>query len=238
MKREKLPERTEKELAGHVVRYFQGLHWEVYQEVQLHQGSRIADLVLVQGKRVGIVECKQSFGLPVLEQAFEWRGYAHFIWVATWYTGRERGRLLHRILRDYGIGHLTLTKRYPESSFPSEDVKPQLMRRPSRVDELLEKLAPEHKSTVTAGGNKGGHWTPFRQTCHTLSQVVQEHPGLTLREALAKFKHHYASTASACSNLPEWIEKGRVPGVRLDRTDGKPRLYLIEKQPAEEREHG
>lgn len=76
-----------------------------------------------------------------------------------------------------------------------------------------------------------------RQTCYQLSKVVQEEPGLTLREALAKFKHHYATTASACANLPEWIEKGKVPGVRLDRADGKPRLFLIEQQP-KEREHG
>lgn len=237
MKRMQLPKRTEAELAACIVRYFENLQWEVYQEVQLHQGSRIADIVVVQGGRAGIIECKQSLGLPVLEQAFKWRGHAHFIWVATWYQGRERGRLIERIMRDYGIGHLSMGRRDPEINSPHEDVKPALMRRPHSVEELLGALVPEQKTSVAAGGNRGGHWTPFRQTCYQLSKVVQEEPGLTLREALAKFKHHYATTASACANLPEWIEKGKVPGVRLDRADGKPRLFLIEQQP-KEREHG
>jgi hypothetical protein len=29
-------------------------------------------------------------------------------------------------------------------------------------------------------------------------------------------------------NLPEWIEKGKVPGVRLDKSSGKARLVLTD----------
>src|SRR6185295_4535729 len=83
-----VPKPTEADLARYIVGYFQNLQWEVYQEVQLStQGSR-ADIVVTQGKLVGICECKQSLGLPVLEQAYEWKPYAHFVWVATWYKSR------------------------------------------------------------------------------------------------------------------------------------------------------
>jgi len=32
-------------------------------------------------------------------------------------------------------------------------------------------------------------------------------------------------------NLPEWIEKGKVPGVALDRSDGKLRLVKLPAEP-------
>jgi hypothetical protein len=227
VKRQLLPKFSEADLARQVVRYFQDLHWTVYQEVQLHQGSHRADIVIAQNGRVGVIECKQALGLPVMEQAFEWVGYAHWVWVATWYNGRERSRLASRILKDYGIGHLSQSRRDIELNLPSEDVKPRLLRRPPYLDEMLSSLAPEQQTAAEAGTNRGGHWTPFRRTCYELSRVVRENPGLTLKEALSRFDHHYANTKSATSNLPEWIDKGKVPGVRLDRSDGKARLWTI-----------
>lgn len=54
------PKLTEVDLARHIARYFSDLHWDVYQEVQLMQGGPRADLVVTQGKLVGIVECKHG----------------------------------------------------------------------------------------------------------------------------------------------------------------------------------
>lgn len=221
---------TEADLAGCIVRFFQDQHWEVYQEVQTHQTSPRADIVIVQGKIVGIIECKQSLGLPVMEQAFYWRGYAHFVWVATWYSSRP-ARLAVRILKDYGIGHLEMRMGSFDINSPNEAVAPRLMRCPPNLELLTQKIVPQQKTAVAAGGNRGGYWTPFKSTCYELARIAKEKPGITLKEALDSFKHHYSNTRSAMNNLPEWIAKGKVPGVQLDKSDGRMRLVLTETEP-------
>jgi hypothetical protein len=226
---------TEADLAACVVRYFSDNHWQVYQEVQLYQGSNRADIVVTQGKLVGVIECKQALGLPVLEQAWEWRQHAHLIWVATWARRVPPGRLLWKVTEEHGIGVLQQSmtavdnaKRQQLDPFDgvSERLKPALLRSAPQVDMLRAALRPEHQTTCAAGSSRGGHWTPFKQTCSELERIVRVRPGITLREALGEFKHHYSNTRSAICNLPEWIDKGKVPGVRLDRSDGKLRLWI------------
>jgi hypothetical protein len=51
-----------------------------------------------------------------------------------------------------------------------------------------------------------------------------EHPGCSMKEALDNIETHYASKASARSSMVVWIERGKVPSVRLER-DGR-RLIL------------
>lgn len=219
---------TEADLASCIVRYFTDQHWEVYQEVQIGPLMPRADIVIAQGKTVGIIECKQALGLPVMEQAFYWRGYAHFVWVATWYSSRP-ARLADRILKDHGIGHLEMRTGSFEHNDPGEAVAPTLLRRPPNLELLTQKLVPQQKTMVTAGGNRGGHWTPFKSTCYEIERIAKGNPGITLKEALNSFKHHYSSTRSAMCSLPEWIAKGKVPGVQLDKIDGKLRLVLATK---------
>ncbi len=226
------PKPTEANLAGCIVRFFTDQHWDVYQEVQVGPMMPRADLVVTQGKIVGIVECKQALGLPVMEQAFYWRGYAHFVWVATWYSSRP-ARLATRILKDYGIGHLEMRMGSFEINDPHEVAPPVFLRRPPNLELLTAKLVPQQKTVVAAGGNRGGHWTPFKSTCYALASIAKEKPGILLREALDSFKHHYSNTRSAMCNLPEWIEKGKIPGVRLDKSDGKMRLVLEPEKAAE-----
>lgn len=217
---------TEADLARYIVGYFQNLQWEVYQEVQLSQQGSRADIVVTQGKLVGICECKQALGMPVLEQAFEWKPYAHFVWVATWYKSRT-GMLISRIVKDYGFGHLDHGVFHAESNSTRERVKPVLLRRPPNLELLTQKLRPEHKAGFAeAGGNSGGHFTPFKETCGNLVRIATDKPGISLREALGEFKHHYSSVKSAVAHLPEWIEKGKVPGLRLERVDGRPCLFF------------
>lgn len=223
---------TEAQLAASVVRFFEDQHWEVFPEVQCYQGSNRADLVVRQGKILGVIECKLALGLPVLEQAFGWRGHSNFVWVATVHRNAGEGRLVHTILKDYGIGWLAL---YGDSDDLRERTKPAFMRRPP-LRELLEKqLVPERKlvGEGVAGGNRGGFFTPFKRTCWELERIVKEQPGITLKEALGQFKHHYSNTRSAMCNLPEWIDKGKVEGVRIDRSDGKLRLVLVTPGPVE-----
>lgn len=86
---------------------------------------------------------------------------------------------------------------------------------------LAAELQPEHKTHAKAGAiGAGGRWTPFRNTCEQLARIVRSQPGVTLKAAVDELKHHYASDAGARSSLAHWIERGKVPGVRLSRSHG------------------
>lgn len=213
---------TEAELAAQMVELLEEQGWEVFQEVQLRSSRGRADIVARRDPLICVVECKLALGLPVIEQVWEWREYAHLLWVAT--KSSYPGKFSHKLLRDYGIGWFA---KYLHD-LPRENIKPTLLRRPPRLDEIEVALTEDRKSHGVAGTNRGGHWTPFRQTCHGLADIVKQNPGITLKEALGKFEHHYSNVASAMSALPEWVEKGKVPGVRFDGEKGNRRLVLVE----------
>lgn len=155
---------TEADLARYIVGYFQDLHWDVYQEVQLSTQSKRADIVVTQGRLVGVCECKQSLGLPVLEQAFNWKTYAHFVWIATWH--RRPGPFIRRLMKDYGFGHLEHYENSAECNTTREGIKPTLLRCPPELDTLRGALRPQQRSGFAqAGANSGGHFTPSRTPC-------------------------------------------------------------------------
>jgi hypothetical protein len=58
VKPEEKPKPTEADLAACIVRYFADQHWGVFQEVQVGPMMPRCDIVITQGKIVGIVECK------------------------------------------------------------------------------------------------------------------------------------------------------------------------------------
>lgn len=218
----KTEDKSEQALGERIVRYFGDREWEVFQEVRTRQHGGVADIVVRQGRIVGVVECKRTLNLSVIEQAYEWIAYAHFVWVATWHS-IPRGRLMYKILQDYGIGWLSSYR-----GDVRETTKPAFRRVPPNLSLLTDCLTEERRHVGVAGSAHGGYWTPFRQTGWELQRLAKEKPGITLREALESFRHHYASTKSAMCNLPSWIDKGKFPEVRLDRSDGKLRLVPVE----------
>jgi hypothetical protein len=226
---------SEQDLARHVVTWLQDYGWEVYQEVQPSWGGPIADIVAVQGPLLWVVECKTSFGIAVMEQAYHWEHYAHLTSVATppakanrrWASRWFRERVLFGAT---GIGHLVV---HPSMSYlkggesPVEEAfKPRLRRRISR--QLRESLVSQQKTEVEAGSANGGHWTPFRQTCRHLRDFVATHPGCSIKDAVGAIDHHYNTPASARSSLRVWIEKGRVTGVRSERDGRLIKLFASE----------
>lgn len=216
------PDRTEADLARAVIAYLRAEQWRVYQEVSFNGG--IIDLVVTRGPLLGVVECKQALGLPVLEQCFRSVGHAHVIWAATWRATRRGHGLIETIMRDHGFGVIVVDRRDLDVSV---GIAPGLRRRIGDwTSKLRDQLVPEQESGhAEAGTNRGAVWTPWRHTCLQLRRVVEESPGLTLKEAIARTKHHYNTDACARSALAVWVKRGRVAGVRLVR-EGK-RIHLM-----------
>ena len=208
----------ETDLARAVVSHLRALRWEIYPEVRPKGLKGCADIVAVQGPVVWVVETKLSFGLSVIEQAHDWRKYAHFVSVAVPWS--ERTRMAEIICRRLGIGVLRVAPgaAIDERCLPAFNGKALATR-------VKDGLTEKHKTYAEAGNAQGRRYTPFRRTCEEVALAVAERPGLLLAELLDRVKTHYLNRASARTCLPRWIREGIVPGVRLERDGRALRLY-------------
>jgi hypothetical protein len=208
---------SEEVMARSVVTELQRQGFDVYEEVSTGYGGRRADIVGVRGPAVMIVECKTSLSLKLLDQLVSWQGCAN--WIVGAYGGGRVGRAVTALCKGEGVGlwsvgHTDIDERIP----------PRFTRRSSGA--IKSSLFPEQRSAEYAkAGSQGGYYTPFRSTCRALYDVAREHPGIPLRDAIRRIKHHYSTERSAVSALPALIRRGVVEGVRI--TNGAPlRIYL------------
>jgi hypothetical protein len=221
---------SESELAGAVVRHIREDGWEVWQEVQLSSYSAIADIVAYRAPVYWIIECKLRFGLEVVDQACNWRRFAHYISVSVPYVSDRSGSgTLNFVCKHFGIGVIEVGKRGDWSTgysvYDHRSLTPTLMRKPPSIEQLKNGLRDEHKTWAEAGNSSGRRYTPFADTCYGLARVVAAIPGISFAEALGKIKHHYSTDQSARSSLLKWIEAGRVKDVKVIRSGKAIHLY-------------
>lgn len=211
---------TEQQLGEVVVSYLEAIGADVYQEVEV--GSGVADIVARVRAEIWIVEVKTSLSLALLVQAMERREHAHRVFVAAPHTRTMRETSV--ICEEIGIGLLDVSLAregvmVPGFRFgePAVRVVVEGRRWNSRPVALAKRLVPEHKTHAKAGAvGAGGRWTPFRDTCERLARVVTDEPGITLKDAITKISHHYRTGASARSSIAHWLQRGKVPGVRME----------------------
>ena len=217
---------TEEELAAIVVENLQE-GWDVYQEVQVHGSGGVADIVAVAGPKVWIIEVKKTLSWVLLEQALRWRGWAHLVSIATPIRKRGKGsQAIQIVLRTLGIGHLEVHRsEYEWRSGVNECVRPRWNKAVENGRAIRDRLCEEHKSFAKAGTAGGGHFTPFKATCKELRALVKCEPGISLREAFGRIKHHYASINSACGAMRTWILEGKVKGLRVEYRGRTPHLF-------------
>jgi hypothetical protein len=211
---------SEQTVAAITVAYLEQLGADVYQEVQVSGG--VADIVARVGFELWIVEVKTSMSLALVAQAMERRRLAHRVFVAAPTTKTLRDIL--PILDEVGLGMFEVTPGWDAGSM---SLAPRVVQRlwsrrwNTHPVALARELKPEHKTHAKAGAvGGGGRWTPFRGTCEELARVVAAEPGIALKAAITKTKHHYRSERSAISSLAHWCQRGRVAGVKLARSNG------------------
>jgi hypothetical protein len=215
VKREQLSEQAVAEV---VVAYLEEIGADVYQEVEVSGG--VADIVARLGVELWIVEVKTSLSLALLTQAMDRRREAHRVFIAAPYT--KNMREVTALCVELGIGLFEVVIRSPGYGIESEVRERASSRRwNQRPVSLAAELRPEHKTHAKAGAlGAGGRWTTFRQTCEELALIVRLEPGIAVKAAVEKLKHHYSSNRSAISSLTHWVERGKVPGVKLARSHG------------------
>ncbi|KKN47175.1 hypothetical protein LCGC14_0665710 [marine sediment metagenome] len=188
---------SEQELAKHVVAWLEEQHWDVYQEVQIFRGGKVADIIAVRGSLLWVIECKKSLSLAVMEQASYWR--THYRSVAVPRQKNEMRRVGIGVAKNYyQIGVLTVGEGYFDFGV-DEIVSAPLKREFHRFAKDIQKcLLPEHKTYAMAGSNDGGHYTPYKRTMDAVKSFIEKNPGCTLKEIIDSIgKGHYANSQSA-----------------------------------------
>ncbi len=214
---------SEAELAKDVLDHLRAEGWETFQEVNAPAGA--ADIVATRGQLVAVVECKKRLCIEVIEQAYRWLPYAHFVWAAVW--GHSASGLLWRIANDFGIG--VVTNSHHNRGQDIREHGGRLNRRPPAVAALRALLAPQHKGGYQeAGTNHGRRWTPYQSTLHELRNAVKAQPGITLKDAIDSIRHHYASSSSARASLKHWLDAGKVEGLRVEQDGRLLKLYPMQ----------
>jgi hypothetical protein len=207
------PKLSEKELAVSVIEAMRQWHWEIYQEV-IYGGGR-CDIVGKCGNLLWAVECKTTFSLAVIEQAYNARFHAHYSSVAV----PTQNNFAEHICRQLGIGAIHC-KGYAD---PVERVKPKLNRRP-----MLFKLVDDQKTSGEAGSQNSDYYTPFRKTVKNLIGYVSRHEGCHFDEALKEIDYHYHTFGSAKSCLRGFIGTV-IPELRAEIINKKLCLFLNNK---------
>ena len=214
---------SEVELAAHVVAWLSGRGWSVHQEVEMGRGGPRCDLVAVRGKLLWAIECKTGVGLAVLEQAHQWLPHAHRVSVA---TRRTRSPFAARVLRDYGVGWLSVA--------PAGRVRPVVAPSERRriSERLVRSLVDEQRTFAPAGNARARFWSPWKATVAEVQAFVAAHPAAPFADLVRGIHHHYRTAATARSCLRRHIEDGLVPGVRLERDGGRLRIWPTPAEPA------
>lgn len=218
----KAPKIVESDLAKVIIRYLESHQWEIYQEVEGCGGR--ADIVAKRDNIQWAIECKTSFGFPVIEQAFNWRGRSHYTSVAVPNRVSSFGQM---ICKQNGIGILTVDiYRMNVDRYDSviEKVKPTLFRKAKGF-----KLYEEQKTWSEAGSQAGGHFTPFKRTVQTLINTVHRQPnGCEFSKLIKELDHHYSSSTTAKSCLKKFIGTDVIPQLEFRTVDGK--LLVFKKE--------
>ena len=224
--------KSEVEVGAILVEALKTAHFEVYQEVRLGRGGSCIDVVAKQGSRIDTYELKMSFSLAVVYQAMNHLGSANTSSIVVPWNRNitDAKRLCSRL----GIGLLTVWDRDKHRSVwhPTEkrwitgdmslrfEVEPQFYR--IKKGWSYEKYLNKAQQTgASAGTNRGGAWSPWKDTVANLIAYVRGRGECKLREAVANISHHYGpNTSRAVAGCTFLLEQGLIPELERYK-DGK-----------------
>ncbi|HEX8349187.1 MAG TPA: hypothetical protein VF598_04435 [Hymenobacter sp.] len=211
---------TDQTYCALVVQCLQADGWDIYQEVETRAGR--ADIVAVRNNLRWAIEVKTSMNLAVMDQARANSAYFHYSSLAvpapkgseprSWRFAQECGQV-------FGYGVISLHPNSYEFQRMRTRSRGKLNRRPLPVA-----LHEEQKTQVAAGTNRGGQWTPFKNTVRNLEMVANTSPGIRLKDAVGRISHHYSNEPSATGSISRYIRSGIIKSLRLDNG----RLYLTQ----------
>ncbi len=217
----------ETDLAAPICKYLEQMGFEVYQEV-IYAGT--ADIVAKRRGLLWVIECKLRYNFEVLQQASNWRPYAHWVSVAVpspkyW----SITPVVSEIHKKLGLGLIYVgPNNFGDGAIIAREMREPPLHR--KVNGALAKALREEQKTYAATGSAGvKRWTPFKSTVRDVVRYVQFNPGVSMKEVLDNLPTHYQSKSTARSRLVYFIETGVINEIRLERHGKELRLYPTEK---------
>jgi hypothetical protein len=210
---------SETELAKSVIRWLRDMGWSIYQEVEVFERGRRADIVAVIEPKIWVIEVKCNHSMDVLEQALLWRPLSQYVSVAV--PKKRHHRWFHEWCHNgLGIGWLAVDKW----GYVTEIMTPQ-MNRQAETQFIRDALCEEQKTWCNAG-SQHGYYTSFSHTRLKVVSLLRERPGLTMKEIFGELgRCHYCSTRTAATAMAAWVRKGSVQEIKAQRDGRLVRYY-------------
>lgn len=193
--------------------------YTVYKEVCWKgAGSQRCDMYAVAENGASIViETKLSFGLAVIEQAFNWQKHANCVYIAVPAATKRSARTFgYHVCELLGVGVIEVdtylkecgvmvsSKTYPNPKMPA--------------------LYEEQKMSV-AGNANSQYVTQFKITRNRIYEYMEKNNCVDLSQLVKEIRHHYASNNSAVGSLRKLLEFNAIKGLKLVRNGN--RLQVI-----------
>lgn len=216
---------TEAELALCVENYLKSQGWQVFKEVKPNSLSSIADIVAVKDKKIWIIETKLQYGTKVLDQAYKWKNYAHYVSIAV-PTSKHVSFVLDHFLNHFGLGKIFV---YPPTSTTKGivSIKKEATFKKDVVDlAIWNSLHIEQKDSI-AGSKGGGYVTPYKLTIAEVKQFLKFNPKSSIDQIVSKIKHHYTSNSIAANNLSKMLVEVETDFI-VENDKGK-KLFSLKK---------
>lgn len=203
----------ETELAQKFIEYLSC--YDLFFEVSSLSGC--VDIVAFNPPILIAYEVKLSVNFEVIEQAYRNTNNFHYSYVCAPWPSRGLG-FQRELCQMLGIGVLL----WREHDRVTEYLRPRFNRKAwtSKV-----RLHEYNKRSIAGAASDGSRMTPFKITVENMVRYVKHHPGCSLKDMFKNISHHYHSDTGAISSTYQWLRRGVITAVRLE----KGKLYLNEE---------
>jgi hypothetical protein len=217
---------SEAELARIVIKYLESNNWEVFKEVKPKNLNTIADIVAIKDKKIWIIETKLIYGTKVLEQAYKWTKYAHYVSVAV-PLNKQYSFVLEHFRKSFGIGKLFVhhNESIKEKGFISEKEPPQFNNTLLET-EIWSSLHSRQKDSI-AGAKGGGYITPYKLTIEKVKKFLEYNPKSNVYKIVNAIDHHYSNNSVAMNNLHKMLSEVE-PDFDYEIINGE-KLFFLKK---------
>lgn len=226
--------KKESDIASVLVSSLKEDGYDVYQEVYIN--GRVLDIFATKNGLNYAIECKQSIGLEVMEQAYYWKDYVNYTYLycpypkyKNLYSSDRKLYIAEEIARKLGFGIIFVRERqfYRNKSYEVyTHTESPFNEDPPYKNKIA--LFEEQKNFASAG-TKNGYFTPFKKTIFNLEEYVKNNPGVYLNEAVLNIEHHYSSKNSAVGALKDLLVKNKVSKNLYTLYDEKNKIKLFYK---------
>ena len=205
----------ESDLFNPIKEWLEDRNYEVFAEVAAFRGR--ADVVGRINKCICVVEMKTSLSLDVIEQAINWKPYAHYIYIAIPKRKTPIRHFLEVLLRNQRIGILEVDKRgWIYQSSRAYFNRPYMLDKGSKRYDWDNILKEEHKTWLVGGSAGGGYVTDYKITIEKVKTYLRrQKEWVSINDILDHCETHYGSPKSSLASAllkfeNEWCEVEKI----------------------------